>query len=1359
MSATQIAGQITSPTDINVVQTQGNSISATVTAPIAPNTFTFWAGFNGTNNMSSNPAYSGDVQSTAIGAMYKQIFEANTANVVAMEYDGVGTPGTAAGSSVFPTQQAIATATNAYNDFAEQANTWLQTHPGGSVTTMMASFSRGSIAAAVFSQMLFEKGLLFQGKMLVKPGQVGVSANLVISGVNTGGNGDVQFAPNVQNSVQVIASNEYRVAYEQDIYGGTTKVIYLPGNHGDLGGFYPGGLGAIYLQDYTDFMNAVNPGMAGTVLPSRQYQGGPVDIHAEVVDGITTLQNIANGSLADGTTTNTHNINPLVTSELTSSGDVLKFTDYKGDMIEAVRVGGVIQSITRTPSNQVGGPPVIEYKISTPSNVITTTNPVDGSTTVIAQNGAGITLQATTTLASGEIVQTNYANGEPSSVTISSIIASDGSRMVSLYDATGNALLATTTTHVVDNGSGLITTSEIAQDGTGGLIRVVETVQDLTAKVTTTTQLNLENGTVIGKNVTTIDNVAGTTIQNKFNASDVLQSNTVRLSSGEVDVTNYIGGQPIGITKTLQSGTGATTIYVFDGTGANLQSTTLINQDRLVDSSTGGWISTNTTTVTDVQGITLSQDVSATYSNIANRVTGNILTRYDSVSGVTTQTVATRINGNDVNVTYTYDPVSGEAVPHVNTINGKPPINQQMTDEAFKQVNPSQLATGSTGGADIGGTISANDAAHSTGAQTLAQAIATTAPTLIDALSLLNAIKTGQPLPILASGLRVANDLSPKVDALGNAIAPNYALNGAANAASGVLSLMSLDAALQRGDTLGALTSGAQALSFGTQAYANLVLNNSANLVGGSTQATYEFLNGTPGSPGVLPYLNIINSIAHGDSVGVAVAVVDMVLMDAAVYSVPYIGWAYAVYTMIDSLFSSADTPPEAWGSAHAQWSGFNATSSAVGGFGGLEAASQTYNGMLSYLDQLVAQQQAVNPSFGLGVIANRLPSLNYRNYSGYSITDIDPLTGVQNAPGTLYDLTGRPYNAPAGSPQASQSLTERMIRVALARGAIAPTWEVETAALQTLAGDPMAGLTEEERAGRAGKLAAPLAANAASQTFRPVALDLNGDGVQTTAAQTVAFDVDNSGYLKNTAWLSNSDGFLFLDRNLNGQIDAGNELFSNSVVSLGLRGLAGMRWVDSNYDGKLSALDPVWNELKVWQDVNGNGANDAGEVKSLAALGISALDYAMGIFTQNGQIKQMASPDLVADTAGTRTHIVPEGIIIQTSQGQTSLLVTQIDDKSLLEANRDGITSYEDTETIISAADLLANDTLAGLSGSNLSITGVSGFTHGTGFLDANGFIHYTPDANYFGAVQFLGSIGQNEAANDSVFKRRIAA
>ena len=64
-------------------------------------------------------------------------------------------------------------------------------------------------------------------------------------------------------------------------------------------------------------------------------------------------------------------------------------------------------------------------------------------------------------------------------------------------------------------------------------------------------------------------------------------------------------------------------------------------------------------------------------------------------------------------------------------------------------------------------------------------------------------------------------------------------------------------------------------------------------------------------------------------------------------------------------------------------------------------------------------------------------------------------------------------------------------------------------------------------------------------------------------------------------------------------------------------------------------------------------------------------------------------------------THIVPEGIIVETSSGHTSLLVTRIDDRTVIEANRDGFTGYEDTEAIVSGADLLANDMLGGFVGS----------------------------------------------------------
>ncbi|MFZ5510307.1 MAG: hypothetical protein ACOZCP_09645, partial [Pseudomonadota bacterium] len=187
------------------------------------------------------------------------------------------------------------------------------------------------------------------------------------------------------------------------------------------------------------------------------------------------------------------------------------------------------------------------------------------------------------------------------------------------------------------------------------------------------------------------------------------------------------------------------------------------------------------------------------------------------------------------------------------------------------------------------------------GGQTLLRTISAAAPTLIDALSLVKAIQSGEPLPILASRLRLANDLSTVSGA------QNLNLTGAANAASGILSLMSLDAALERGDTLGAITAGAQVVSFGATAYANF-LGYSGGKALQNAIAAGEF--GAAGQAlgaisDALPYLSLINAIAQGDEVGAAVAVVS--------YFVPVVGWAYSVYSIVSSLFED-DEPPEAWG-------------------------------------------------------------------------------------------------------------------------------------------------------------------------------------------------------------------------------------------------------------------------------------------------------------------------------------------------------------------------------------------------------------------------------------------------------------
>ncbi len=86
----------------------------------------------------------------------------------------------------------------------------------------------------------------------------------------------------------------------------------------------------------------------------------------------------------------------------------------------------------------------------------------------------------------------------------------------------------------------------------------------------------------------------------------------------------------------------------------------------------------------------------------------------------------------------------------------------------------------------------------------------------------------------------------------------------------------------------------------------------------------------------------------------------------------------------------------------------------------------------------------------------------------------------------------------------------------------------------------------------------------------------------------------------------------------------------------------------------------------------------------------------------------------------------------------------------------RSGLTGYEDTELIVSGADLLANDMLGGVAGTNLSLTGIANFSNGKGWLDDNGFAHFTPTTNFYGTAGFDYTLkapgGQTATANVTI-------
>jgi hypothetical protein len=143
-----------------------------------------------------------------------------------------------------------------------------------------------------------------------------------------------------------------------------------------------------------------------------------------------------------------------------------------------------------------------------------------------------------------------------------------------------------------------------------------------------------------------------------------------------------------------------------------------------------------------------------------------------------------------------------------------------------------------------------------------------------------------------------------------------------------------------------------------------------------------------------------------------------------------------------------------------------------------------------------------------------------------------------------------------------------------------------------------------------------------------PLILDLNNDGVKSTSiSDGVLFDLDASGTAERTGWVDRHDGLLALDRNGNGTIDSGAELFGNHTsLSSGdkaANGFIALADFDSNADGIISSADQVFSELRVWVDANQNGVSDAGELSTLASLGIAelGLSYTDGTEIQNGNL------------------------------------------------------------------------------------------------------------------------------------------
>jgi hypothetical protein len=134
-----------------------------------------------------------------------------------------------------------------------------------------------------------------------------------------------------------------------------------------------------------------------------------------------------------------------------------------------------------------------------------------------------------------------------------------------------------------------------------------------------------------------------------------------------------------------------------------------------------------------------------------------------------------------------------------------------------------------------------------------------------------------------------------------------------------------------------------------------------------------------------------------------------------------------------------------------------------------------------------------------------------------------------------------------------------------------------------------------------------------------PILLDVNGDGFALTDAPGgVRFDLDGDGAPELISWTAASadDAFLVLDRNADGKIDNGAELFGNVTPqppSNEPNGFLALSLYDrpdygGNADRQINRDDAVFQFLRLWQDANHNGLSEPGELRGLAASGVVAI-------------------------------------------------------------------------------------------------------------------------------------------------------
>lgn len=145
-----------------------------------------------------------------------------------------------------------------------------------------------------------------------------------------------------------------------------------------------------------------------------------------------------------------------------------------------------------------------------------------------------------------------------------------------------------------------------------------------------------------------------------------------------------------------------------------------------------------------------------------------------------------------------------------------------------------------------------------------------------------------------------------------------------------------------------------------------------------------------------------------------------------------------------------------------------------------------------------------------------------------------------------------------------------------------------------------------------------------------PILIDVDGRGYRLTSPDDgVEFDLRATGSPQRVSWTDPNRGnaFLALDRNHDGLINDGRELFGDATLQVSSQDPNGFRALtlfDMNSDSRIDMQDLVFSELRLWIDSSHDGISQPQELFTLSDFGIVTIHLDYKVVNRRDQFGQL---------------------------------------------------------------------------------------------------------------------------------------